>query len=72
MAVFFQANAYYQIKTNEDMTHPESASFRTLDKLEADGYERAKNLRREILQDVSRPRYVIIPNARAPSNRDGR
>lgn len=56
MAVFFQANAYFQIKTNNEMTSPDSAEFRELEKLETDGYERAKNLRQEILQDVSQVR----------------
>jgi len=52
MAKFFRANAYFQIKTNEDMTKPDSPEFHDLDKLETHGYEEAKNLRREILQEV--------------------
>ena len=53
MAIFFQAGAYFQIKSNQDMTAPNSAEFEDLEKLEVDGYERAKNLRQEILQEVS-------------------
>jgi E3 ubiquitin-protein ligase SHPRH len=53
MAIFFRANAYFQIKSNEDMTKPESDEFQALEKLETDGYEEAKKLRREILQEVS-------------------
>lgn len=53
MAVFFRANAYFQIKTNVDMTTPDSPEFQELDKLELEGYEHAKKLRREILQEAS-------------------
>jgi E3 ubiquitin-protein ligase SHPRH len=53
MAVFFRTNAYFQIKTNEDMTTPDSQEFQELEKHETEGYEMAKKLRREILQEVS-------------------
>jgi E3 ubiquitin-protein ligase SHPRH len=53
MAIFFRANAYFQIKSNEDMTKPGTPEFEALEKLETDGYEEAKKLRREILQEVS-------------------
>ena len=53
MAVFFRTNAYFQIKTNEEMTKPDSPEFQELEKLETEGYELAKKLRREILQEVS-------------------
>lgn len=52
MAVFFQANAYFQIKSNEDMTKPDTAEFEALEKLEIDGYQKAKLLRKEILHEV--------------------
>ncbi|ORY71999.1 E3 ubiquitin-protein ligase [Pseudomassariella vexata] len=51
-AVFFIANAYYQMKSNEDMTKPDSDEFRRLEKLEVDGYESAKQIRKEILQEA--------------------
>ena len=54
MAIFFRANAYFQIKSNKDMTEPDSPEFQELEKLEIEGYETAKKLRREILQEVSR------------------
>jgi E3 ubiquitin-protein ligase SHPRH len=53
MATFFRANAYFQIKSNEDMTKPDTPEFEALEKLETEGYEEAKRLRREILQEVS-------------------
>ncbi|KAI1636435.1 SNF2 family N-terminal domain-containing protein [Biscogniauxia mediterranea] len=51
-AVFFIATAHYQIKSNKDMTQPGSEEFKRLEKLEADGYELAKQLRKEMLQDI--------------------
>lgn len=53
MAVFFRTNAYFQIKSNEEMTKPDSQEFHELEKKELDGYEIAKTLRREILKEVS-------------------
>jgi E3 ubiquitin-protein ligase SHPRH len=52
VAMFFCANAYFQIKSNEELTKPESDEFSRLEKLETEGYESAKRLRREILQEV--------------------
>ncbi|QSZ29404.1 hypothetical protein DSL72_003918 [Monilinia vaccinii-corymbosi] len=52
MAVFFRANAHFQIKTNEEMTKPDSPEFDKFEKLEKEGYEAAKELRREILHEV--------------------
>lgn len=53
-AVFFCANAYFQIKDNKDTTEPESEGFQRLKKLEDAGYDAAKVLRREILQESNR------------------
>ncbi|KAG9234179.1 SNF2 family N-terminal domain-containing protein [Amylocarpus encephaloides] len=52
VAVFFCANAHFQIKSNEEMTKPDSPEFLELEKLETDGYNSAKSLRREILQEI--------------------
>ncbi|KAF7938728.1 uncharacterized protein EAE98_001066 [Botrytis deweyae] len=52
MGLFFLSNAYFQIKSNEEMTAVNSAEFENLDMLERQGYEEAKELRREILQDA--------------------
>lgn len=49
-AVFFCANAYYQIRENADMTVPESEEYRRLKQLEDNGYETAKAVRKEILR----------------------
>ncbi|KAJ4212037.1 hypothetical protein NW759_012008 [Fusarium solani] len=50
-AVFFCANAYFQIRDNPEMTKPESEEFLRLRKLEDDGYNEAKAIRREILRE---------------------
>lgn len=50
-ALFFVANAHFQIKTNPDFTQPESEEFQRLEKLEMEGYEQAKVVRREILEE---------------------
>ena len=53
-AVFFIASAHYQIKVNEDWTKPDSEEFQKLEKLEVDGYNLAKKLRKEILKESHR------------------
>jgi E3 ubiquitin-protein ligase SHPRH len=59
MGVFFRANAWFQIKSNEDMTTPKTPEFEALEKLETDGYDEAKRLRREILKEVSNSCHLI-------------
>lgn len=51
--VFFVANAYFSIKSNEGFTVPDSEDFRRLEQLETDAYQRAKDIRKELLQEVS-------------------
>lgn len=53
IATFFQANGYYQLKMNESITRPDSQEFKDLEVLEVEGYEKAKEIRQEILKDVS-------------------
>lgn len=53
MATFFLANAYFQVKSNEEMTELDSDAFKRLEKLETGAYEAAKKMRNEMLQDVS-------------------
>ena len=48
-AVFFCANASFQIREDKEMTEPDSARFNELKKLEDEGYDKAKMIRREIL-----------------------
>ncbi|KAJ5818316.1 hypothetical protein N7474_003907 [Penicillium riverlandense] len=62
IAVFFTANAYYQIKTDTNLTEPDSEEFKALEKKEEEGYEAAKLIRKEMLTDISRKteRYMKI------------
>ena len=54
IAVFFTANAYYQIKSDPNLTQPDSDEFKALEKREEDAYEAAKAIRKEMLTDISR------------------
>lgn len=53
-ATFFVANAYFQIKTDQELTEPDSAEFKRLERLETEGYEQAKMMRLEILEESRR------------------
>ncbi|GAB0136818.1 DNA helicase rad5 [Epichloe bromicola] len=53
-AVFFCANAAFQVKDNQEMTEPDSEEFQRLKKLEDEGYTSAKVLRQEILRESNR------------------
>ena len=52
MSTFFVATAYYQIKSDESLTEPNSERFKELEKIETETYERAKVLRAEILKET--------------------
>ncbi|MCJ1443122.1 MAG: hypothetical protein MMC23_003619 [Stictis urceolatum] len=73
IATFFVSNAYYQLKTDEDFVKPDSDRFNLLEKIEAEGYEKAKAMRKEILSEslaranafmnkVRARNFVQIPN----------
>ncbi|KAK2028494.1 SNF2 family domain-containing protein [Colletotrichum zoysiae] len=50
-ATFFCANAFFQIKSNIDMTEPDSDQFKRLQQLEDAEYGKAQEIRREILSE---------------------
>ena len=52
MCTFFVANAYYQIKTDEVATEPNSKAFQALQKLEESAYEKAQLIRKEMLVET--------------------
>ena len=52
MSTFFTANAYFQIKTDEELTKPDSDEFKELEKKEAEMYEKAKRIRAEMLTET--------------------
>lgn len=78
-AVFFCANAFFQIKSNVDFTAPDSAEFHALQKTEEDTYNAAQKIRREILSEnhrkatkhmkklrdlASSQSFVVLPEAK--------
>ncbi|KAF1838315.1 hypothetical protein BDW02DRAFT_576425 [Decorospora gaudefroyi] len=48
---FFIATVYHQIKENEQFTKPDTEEFHRLDKVEAEWYDQAKAVRRELLKE---------------------
>jgi E3 ubiquitin-protein ligase SHPRH len=50
--VFFIGNAYYQIKSDENSTKPDSVEFHELEKLETETYDAAKTIRKELLSEI--------------------
>jgi E3 ubiquitin-protein ligase SHPRH len=52
ICVFFLANGYFQLKTNEDEIKPGSEEFSHLEKQEEEAYEAAKSIRGELLAEV--------------------
>lgn len=59
---FFTGNAYYQIKTNPQLTEPDSEQYRKLEKAETEAYEAAKQIRREILAEVAQRVRISMKN----------
>ncbi len=51
-AVFFCANSYFSIKSDDKLTVPDSDEFKQLEKMETESYDLAKAIRKEILQEV--------------------
>ncbi|KXH28143.1 SNF2 family domain-containing protein [Colletotrichum simmondsii] len=60
-ATFFCANAFFQIKSNTDMTEPDSDDFKKYQKLEDEEYSKAQEVRREILSE-SHARAMSLMN----------
>ena len=52
ISTFFVANAYYQIKTDENLTPAKSTRFQELERAETETYEKAKLLRQEMLTET--------------------
>ena len=52
ISTFFVANGYFQIKSDENITPPESDRFKELEVAETETYEKAKLLRKEMLTET--------------------
>lgn len=50
---FFTATGYFQVKDNKDFTEPDSDAWKDLEKREAESYDEAKLIRKELLSNVS-------------------
>ncbi|KAH6626934.1 SNF2 family N-terminal domain-containing protein [Chaetomium sp. MPI-SDFR-AT-0129] len=50
-AIFFCGNAYFSMKSKEETVPPDSDEFKALEAKEVAAYDRAKEVRREILQE---------------------
>ncbi|TGJ86165.1 hypothetical protein E0Z10_g2588 [Xylaria hypoxylon] len=67
-ATFFIASAFFQIKTDETLTQPNSEEFRRLEQREVEGYELAQKIRREILQEPLTKVSKLIERLRERAN----
>lgn len=52
IAIFFMGNAYYQLKTNEEVTQAGSPEYEELEKQEEAAYQEAKMIRGEMLSEI--------------------
>jgi E3 ubiquitin-protein ligase SHPRH len=52
-STFFAGNAYFQIKSDPQRTLKDSERYKELDRAETETYEKAKQLRKEILKEAS-------------------
>ncbi|KAL3441155.1 SNF2 family N-terminal domain-containing protein [Aspergillus insuetus] len=71
ISVFFTGNAYYQIKSDTELTKPDSEEFQALAKLEEEAYARAKLIRQEMLADISRKAKRYVKKIKEKSARQG-
>ena len=68
---FFAATAYFQIKSNETLTKPDSDGFKEVEEREMSHYEKAKVIRREILKDTSRKSESLMRKIRDLKEKGG-
>jgi E3 ubiquitin-protein ligase SHPRH len=58
--LFFLATAHYQIKTDEQLTQPQSEQFNELEATEVRLYEEAKAVRRQILEESAKKSEALM------------
>jgi E3 ubiquitin-protein ligase SHPRH len=58
--LFFLATAYFQIKTDEHLTPPQSERFNELEATEVRLYEEAKAVRRQIMEDSTKKSEALM------------
>jgi E3 ubiquitin-protein ligase SHPRH len=66
--LFFLGSTYFQMKSDEKLTKPDSEDFHRLEKLEVECYDKAKDIRKELLQESQRKahRQMDKINSRKP------
>ncbi|KAL2808673.1 SNF2 family N-terminal domain-containing protein [Aspergillus granulosus] len=69
ISVFFTGNAYYQIKSDTELTKPDSEEFQALTKLEEEAYAKAKLIRQEMLAEISRKAKRYMKKIKEKSER---
>ncbi|KAL8816179.1 MAG: hypothetical protein Q9223_004765 [Gallowayella weberi] len=67
MLLFFAANAYYQIKSDQKETKPQSLEFEELGRQEEGYYEKAKMVRKEILMEAREKANSLMSTLREKS-----
>ncbi|KAI0430825.1 SNF2 family N-terminal domain-containing protein [Xylaria sp. FL1042] len=65
---FFIASGFFQMKSNESITQPNSDDFRDYEKCETEGYELARKIRQEILQEPLTKVSKLIEKLRDRAN----
>lgn len=70
-AIFYCANAYFTIKSNVEITPPESDEFKRLEEKETESYDFAKAIRKEILHEThSRAKRMMDKIASTAARQD--
>ena len=70
ICIFFIANSYFQLKSDETTVTPESEQFHALEKQETDAYDQAKAVRGELLFDVLRKANKLISSVKSKADSD--
>ncbi|KAI1284539.1 SNF2 family N-terminal domain-containing protein [Xylaria sp. FL0933] len=65
---FFIASGFFQMKSDEDITQPNSSQFRDFEKCETEGYELARKIRQEILQEPLTKASKLMEKLRERAN----
>ena len=66
---FFQASAYYQIKSNDQLTPPGSCRYAKLERAEELAYDKAKQLRKELLSEAHRKATALMKSVEQTTQR---
>jgi E3 ubiquitin-protein ligase SHPRH len=64
ICIFFMANAYFQLKSDEEAVKPDSTEFQDLESKETDAYEKAKAIRGVLLAEVLKKANKLITSVK--------